>query len=554
MPVLKGLSVSGGIAAGPVLLLRQSADAPAPRRTENPEAELVLLRDAVSVAKTQLERLYRAAPSACGEESSAIFEIQSIMLEDEDFIECLEGTVLGGRMSADYAVFATGRRFMEQLRQTGDEYMAGRAADVDDLSRRLIGILRGEGDGAPAELKRPVIVAAEELLPSQTVRLDKRMVLGFVSRCGAMNSHASILARSLGIPAVSELGEGFYSLVDGEEIIVDGEDGAVVRYATPETRARYDQKRRELCREKRRLHKLSKMPSVTKDGVTVELMANIGRPDEAAAALAQGAEGIGLFRSEFLYFEGDDPPSEQSQFEAYRQVLRDMAPRRVVIRTLDLGADKQAPCLRMADERNPAMGYRAIRVCLDLTDIFKTQLRALLRASAYGRLAIMLPMITCVEEVRGALRLLEEVRCDLRAAAVPFSDQIELGVMIETPAAVVMADKLAETADFFSIGTNDLIQYTFAADRTNARMRYLHDLSAPAILRMIRHVVREAHMRGRRVGICGEMAADLSLLPCYIACGADELSMSPQAVLRVREAVRGLNAADCKALCDKMLG
>jgi phosphotransferase system enzyme I (PtsI) len=545
MRILQGLATSPGVAMGTVFKLTAPSSAPGARPIEDFAAEKRRVADAIETVRLRLQRLYEKTLTAAGEETAAIFDIHGMMLEDEDYRQSIDDTIERESVCGEYAVYETGKRFSEMFLATGDDYMIARAADIVDISSQIISTLGG-GECSPVSACVPVLIAAEDLLPSQTVQLDKSLVLGFISRLGNLNSHASILARSLGIPAVAALGDGYDMLQDGAFAILDGSGGALIIDPDAETLAKYRTKAECLAAENARLQGLSGARAETTDGFSVELAANIGHPDEAETAYGFNADGIGLFRSEFLYFESDDFPGEDFQYEAYRRTLALDPNKRVVIRTLDLGADKQAPYFQLPHEENPAMGYRAIRICLDRTDIFTTQLRALLRASVYGRLAVMFPMITSESEVRQIFTILEQVKAGLRAEGIPFSDSIEFGIMIETPAAVMIADRLARLVDFFSIGTNDLTQYTFAADRMNPKINELYDPGSPAILRMIRAVADAAHKNRIWVGICGESAGDPDLLMHYVAIGVDELSMSPHSLLRVKEHLRTLNKADCE--------
>ncbi|MCE5235782.1 MAG: phosphoenolpyruvate--protein phosphotransferase [Clostridiaceae bacterium] len=545
MRILQGLATSPGIAMGTVSKLTAASSALTARPVADTCAEKRRVADAVEAVRLHLSELYEKTLAAAGEETAAIFDIHGMMLEDEDYRQSIDSLIEQESVCGEYAVYETGKRFSAMFLATGDDYMMARAADVVDISSQVIAKLRGE-ENSPDASRGPVLIAAEDLLPSQTVQLDKSLVLGFISRLGNLNSHASILARSLGIPAVAALQEGYDALKDGVFAILDGSDGALILEPDAETLAAYRKKAERFAAENARLQELSGARAETADGFPIELAANIGHPDEAKTAYKFNADGIGLFRSEFLYFESDGFPSEEFQYEAYKKTLALDPKKRVVIRTLDLGADKQAPYFELPHEENPAMGYRAIRICLDRTDIFITQLRALLRASAHGRLAVMFPMITTEFEVQKVFALLEQVKADLRAGGVPFSDDVEYGIMIETPAAVMIADRLARLVDFFSIGTNDLTQYTFAADRMNPKINELFNPGSPAILRMIRAVADAAHKNGIWVGICGESAGDPNLLPHYVAMGIDELSMSPHSLLRVKEHLRGLRKADCE--------
>ena len=554
MLILEALAISPGLARGKLLMLGGDSAAPHMQTVADTAAERIRAEDAVEHAKNELSALCKQTQESVGDDAAAIFEIHMMMLEDEDFTDNIRAIIEEESLSAEYAVYSTCKQFAALLEATGSEVMLGRAADMRDLSQRITGILRGESaSDLLAGTAEPVVVAAEELLPSQTVQMDKSRVLAFVCRRGSKSSHAAILARSLGIPAVSGLGDGYDRLAGGDEVIVDGNDGLVIAWPDSETESKYEIKKQRLAEEADLLKQLRGLPAETTDGVRVELCANIGHPSEVNAALSQDADGVGLFRSEFLYLDGDDFPGEEEQFNAYKAALEALAPRRVVVRTLDFGADKRAPYFSLPKEDNPALGYRAIRICLDRPDIFGPQIRALLRASVFGKLAVMFPMITGVGEVRSIRKFIESIKQNMDEEGIPYSGDIEFGIMIETPAAVAMAPELAGMVDFFSIGTNDLTQYTMAADRMNAKVDYLFDPGSPAVLRLIGQTARAARDAGIWIGICGESAADERLLPCYIAMGIDELSMSPHSILRVKNAVRNLESGECERICAEML-
>lgn len=547
MLILEGLATSPGLVTGPLHMLAHPSRVPEMRTIANISAEIERVKHAMEEAKMQLQQLHQRALQQAGEDVAAIFEIHAMMLEDEDFADNIYGIIENESLCAEYAVYTTGQQFTNLFANMDDDVMRERAADVQDLSARLLDILAGQSSLPLSNITHPVVVAAEELLPSQTILMDKALVLAFVTRRGSFNSHASILARSLGIPSVSGLAEGFGQLSSVQTVIVDGGDGVVIASPTKETLVQYEEKARQLEQEKQELRQLVGLPAKTTDGASIELCANIGHPDETAAALQNDAEGVGLFRSEFLYLESNDFPSEEVQFNAYKAALEAMAPKRVVIRTLDLGADKQAPYFQLEPEENPALGYRAIRICLDRLDIFIPQLRALLRASLYGNLAVMFPMVTGPDEVRSIQTVIQSVKENLTAEGIAFSNSIQFGIMIETPAAVMVADKLAPLVDFFSIGTNDLTQYTCAVDRMNTKVSHLFTPGAVSLLRMVQHVARQAHKHGIWVGICGESAADINLLPYYLGMDIDELSMSPHSILKVKQATRSLHKKECEA-------
>ncbi|MEM1485820.1 phosphoenolpyruvate--protein phosphotransferase [Oscillospiraceae bacterium PP1C4] len=553
MLTIEGIATSSGIADGRLFILENDNKAPKMVTVADTHAELDRLFTAIETAKEQLAELYQKAVVSVGEENAAIFEIHSMMLEDEDYLENIRNIIRVESICAEYAVYITGIQFGEIFSSLEDEYMRGRAADILDLSGRVVDILCGRNKTQLRDVTEKVVIAAEDLMPSQTIQLDKSKISAFVTKNGTASSHASILARSLGLPAVSALGDGFHQLRHGQFAIVDGVDGLVICEPDRILSAQYEWKRCQLEEEKIRLQTIKGTKAVTQDGLHLEICANIGHPDEASPALEEDADGVGLFRSEFLYLESSDFPSEEVQMAAYKKVLEQMRGRRVVVRTLDLGADKQAPYFHIPHEDNPALGYRAIRIELDRTEIFVTQLRALLRASVYGKLAIMFPMIVSMEEVHSIKRMIAGVKEDLRAEGISFAEEVELGIMVETPAAVMLADRLAKEVDFFSIGTNDLTQFTLAVDRMNSKISYLYDYGSPAVLRMIDFTVKQAHKNGIWVGICGESAADIELIPYYVGMGVDELSVSPSAILKVKEKVQSLNAEECRIRAEKEL-
>ena len=553
MLILEGIGTSAGVSKGVTIKIDTVNAVPEIRTVSDISYELDRVTVTISKAKEELSDLYEKALTDAGEETAAIFDIHAMMLEDEDLLDYIRHMITSESYSAEFAVYLAGKHFSSIFAEIDDEYMKERAADIIDLSRRMIRILTGQSMNPLEGITEPVIIAAEELLPSQTLQIDKNLILSFVSQKGSMNSHASILARSLGIPSVTSLGIGYDQIKTGDYLIIDGTGGLVIIQPDQDTLVAYDAKLVELQREKERLRSLIGTKAITKDGSLVELCANIGHYDECDQVLEMDADGIGLFRSEFLYLESHDFPSEEVQFQAYKKVLERFSPKRVVIRTLDLGADKQATYFEIGKEENPALGYRAIRICLDRTDIFISQLRALLRASLYGKLAIMFPMITSVQEVRSIYSVLETVKEDLVSEGIPFSGEIEYGIMIETPAAVMIADHLAKEVDFFSIGTNDLTQYALACDRMNAKISYLFDSGAVSILRMIRQTAEAAHRNGKWVGICGESAADPDLIPYYIAMGIEELSVAAPKILMLKEKIQAMDKSECIKKCEEFL-
>ena len=534
MQKLEGKSVFGGIAIGKVVVYSKADSMVARKHVEDTQKEIQRFEDAKEEAKNQLAGLYDKALKEVGEQNAAIFEVHQMMLDDLDYIESITHIITSETVNAEYAVACTSDNFSEMFASMDDDYMRARAADIKDISNRIINILQGRSD-VLLEGNDPVIIAADDLAPSETVQLDKSKVLSFVTRKGSTNSHTAILARTMNIPAL--IGIDFPEDVNGKTAIVDGYAGAV--YIEPDEAMieEYKEKRQKDIDKKKMLLELKGKPNKTVDGREIMLYANIGGVSDVAAALANDAAGIGLFRSEFLYLESNDYPTEDEQFIAYQTVARNMAGKRVIIRTLDIGADKQVDYFNMEHEDNPAMGYRAIRICLDRVEVFKTQLRALYRASAYGKIAIMFPMIISVAEVKRIKEIVEEVKKELDDASIKYGD-VELGIMIETPAAVMISDQLAKEVDFFSIGTNDLTQYTLAIDRQNPKLDNIYDSHHEAVLRMIQMTIDNGHKEGCFVGICGELASDTSLTETFIRMGIDELSVSPTFILPVKNEIR----------------
>ena len=537
MWTVQGKSVFGGIAIGTLSLYRKRENFIKRRHAEDMQAEVQRFEAARQEAIRQLAGLYEKAKQEVGESDAAIFDIHQMMLEDPDYVESVTNIIRTQEVNAEYAVGTTADNFAHMFAAMDDAYMQGRAADVKDISDRVVGILSGAG-GAGAQVGGPSIIAAEDLAPSETVQLDKSQVLGFVTQQGSANSHTAILARTMNIPAVIHA-EGITNpAFDGKLCVLDGFEGKV--YVDPDeaTLTRSRARQAEEMERQRLLETLKGKDSVTRDGQSILLYANIGSVADTGAALHYDADGIGLMRSEFLYLGQDGYPSEEEQFQAYRQVAQNMAGKRVIIRTLDIGADKQADYFRLPQEENPALGCRAIRLCLTRPELFQTQLRALYRASAYGNIAIMFPMITSVGEIRKIKDICRQVRGQLAAQDIPFREDVELGIMIETPAAVMVSDKLAQEVDFFSVGTNDLTQYTLAIDRQNEALDPFYDPHHPAVLRQIRMAADNAHKAGIWIGVCGELGADLDMTELFLAMGIDELSVSPACVLRLRQKVR----------------
>lgn len=541
MITINGKGVSTGVACGPLYFYRRVSGA-VPRMTDaNPAVEWARFEAAKSTAIGQLSALYDKALKEAGEEAAILFETHQMMLEDLDYVDAIQGRIENQHMNAEAAVADTGEQFAEMFAAMDDSYMQARAADVKDISNRVVGILMGAIQGG-IDSPVPVILAADDLAPSETVQLDKSKILGFVTAGGSGNSHTAILARTMGIPAIIGVGNQLKEAYEGKEVFVDGQTGEVVIDADEVTRERLSKKQSKERALKELLDQLKGKPNETMDGKNIMVYCNIGNPGDMDAVLANDGSGIGLFRSEFLYLQGNDYPTEEEQFQAYKTVAERMGGKRVIIRTLDIGADKQADYFGLAHEENPAMGLRAIRICLTRPEVFKTQLRALYRASAYGKVAIMFPMITSVWEVQEIKRICKNVREELAEEGVPMADYVELGIMIETPSAVMMSDRLAKEVDFFSVGTNDLTQYTLAVDRQGNNLDRFYDSHHPAILRMLKMAADNAHAAGIWIGICGELGADTSLTETFLAIGIDELSVSPASVLPLRNAIRSLDS------------
>lgn len=538
MTTLKGKGVYGAIALGRISVFTRREASVKRTHIEDIEAEKARLEKAKEKATEQLRTIYEKALKEVGEANAQIFEIHQMMIEDEDYNESIASIIETQSVNAEYAVAVTADNFSEMFASMDDAYMQARSADVRDISNRIISCL-SDGGGSDAVSDEKVIICADDLAPSETVQLDKDKVLAFVTAFGSSNSHTAILARNMNIPAVIGVGTELLNTVkSGVFAAVDGYTGEIFIDPDKETVARLEKKRKEDEEKKHLLQELKGKENVTLDGRKINIYANIGSVDNIGAVLANDAGGIGLFRSEFLYLESSDYPTEEQQFAAYKRVLESMAGKKVIIRTLDIGADKQVDYFGLEKEENPALGYRAIRICLTRPEIFRTQLRALYRASAYGNLGIMFPMITSVSEVEKILEICGDVREQLRAEGVEVSDNVELGIMIETPAAAIISDRLAPMVDFFSVGTNDLTQYTLACDRQNANIEQFIDTHHEAILRLIEMSAENAHKHGAWIGICGELAADTSLTETFLRMGIDELSVSPTFVLKVRDAVR----------------
>lgn len=538
MKVFEGKSVFSGIAIGKISIF-QKADTSVKRfHVEDVEAEVKRVDEAKATALAQLQKLYDKAVQEVGESGAAIFEVHQMMMEDGDYLDSISNIIRTEGVNAEYAVATTGDNFASMFASMDDDYMRARAADVKDISDRLVRVLSGHGDG-DMEASEPSIIVAEDLAPSETVQMDKSKVLAFVTRKGSSNSHTAILARTMNIPALINI--EYDDSVNGMMAIVDGKNGTLILEPDEETLKKYQELKDEELRQRTMLRELKGKQTETKSGRKLHLYANIGSTADVASVLANDAEGIGLFRSEFIYLEKDNYPTEEEQFQIYKTVAQNMAGKKVIIRTLDIGADKQIDYFNMAHEENPAMGYRAIRICLDRPEVFKTQLRALFRAAMFGNISIMYPMIISVKEVLQIKEIVAEVKKELTEQGIPFKADVEQGVMIETPAAVMISDLLAKEVDFFSIGTNDLTQYTLAIDRQNAKLDNIYDSHHEAVLRMIKMVVDNAHKEGIWAGICGELGADTTLTERFVEMGLDELSVSPTFVLPVRKIVREMD-------------
>lgn len=536
MTVIHGKSACTGIAFGKIRYFLRNAFQVEKHAVSDPEAEVKRFEAARDQAVAELAMLYAKATKEVGEENSLLFQIHQMMLEDLDYCESVTGIIREEKANAEYAVNETAKRFAEMFSNMDDEYMRGRAADVQDVSRRVLGILTGTTAGG-FQSDEPVIIAADDLAPSETVQLDKKKILAFVTAGGSESSHTAILARTMGIPAIIGVGEALNEGWDGREAAVDGSTGEVYLEPDEDTVSRLRLKEKKDQEYRELLEQYRGKETVTRSGQRVLLYANIGSPKDMEAVLANDAEGIGLFRSEFLYLESQDYPTEEEQFQAYKTVAEKMNGKRVVIRTLDIGADKQAAYFHLPKEENPAMGMRAIRLCLTRPEIFHTQLRALYRASAYGKIAILFPMITSVQEVRRIQKAVSEVKEELSRERIPFDPAVELGLMIETPAAAVISDRLAPLVDFFSVGTNDLTQYTLAVDRQNEQAAEFCDKHHEAVLRLIEFAAKSAHEAGIWIGICGELGADPELTSSFLKMSIDELSVSPSAILPLRSRI-----------------
>lgn len=534
MEVYQGKSIFKGIAIGKLFFYQKGEQSVKREKIQDTATEIQRYEAARQEAIDQLNVLYEKAVKEVGEVNAAVFEVHAMMLEDDDYVDSIVNIIETQRVNAEFAVATTGDNFAAMFAEMDDDYFKARAVDVKDISERLVNVLSGRNDGGDLGAE-PVIVVADDLAPSETVQMDKEKLLAFVTRYGSSNSHTAILARTMNIPAL--IGVEIQEDWNGKLAVVDGYEGKIYIEPEEEVLTKMQQKQREDLEARELLEQLRGKEDVTLDGKKIRLYANIGSVKDVAGVLANDAAGIGLFRSEFLYLEADDYPDEEAQFQAYKTVAENMAGKKVIVRTLDIGADKQVDYFHMEEEENPAMGYRAIRICLDRPEIFKTQLRALLRASAYGNIAIMYPMIISVDEVRQIKAIVEEIKQELDAKEIRYGE-VEQGIMIETPAAVMISDLLAQEVDFFSIGTNDLTQYTLAIDRQNMKLDNIYDAHHPAVLRMIQTTIDNGHQHGCWVGICGELGADMTLTETFLKMGIDELSVSPSFVLPIRKLIR----------------
>ena len=537
MITIQGKSVFGGVSIGKLMFYKRNEKVIKREHISDADAEWKRFEAAKGQAVDQLKELYEKALEDVGEANAMIFEIHQMMLEDLDYLESIENIIRSQEVNAEYAVATTADNFAQMFASMDDAYMQGRAADVKDVSERVLDILCGVSAGVK-EMTEPCIIAADDLAPSETVQLDKSKVLGFATMYGSANSHTAILARTMNIPAVIGLGETLSSQYDGKMAVIDGFTGILYVDPDEETLARMQEKRAKDLEQKELLNQLKGKENVTRSGQKINVYANIGNVSDLGAVLKNDAGGIGLFRSEFLYLENSTFPTEEQQFAVYKQVAESMAGKKVIIRTLDIGADKQVDYFKLDKEENPALGYRAIRICLTRPEIFKTQLRALYRAAVYGNLSIMFPMIISVSEVKKIKEIIAQVQAELKAEGIPYKEDVELGVMIETPAAVMISRELAKEVDFFSVGTNDLTQYTLAIDRQNQKLDTFYDPHHPAVLAMIKMAADNAHAEGKWIGICGELGADLELTEEFLKMGLDELSVSPALVLPLRKRIR----------------
>lgn len=553
MKRLQGIAASNGIAIAKAYRLEHPDLTVEKQTIENPAEQVSRFQQALAKAKEELEVIQAHALKELGEDKAAIFSAHLLVLSDPELVQAVEQKIEQERVNAEFALHEVASMFIAMFEAMDNEYMKERAADIRDVTKRVLAHLLGVTISNPSMITEEVIIVAEDLTPSDTAQLNRKYAKGFTTDIGGRTSHSAIMARSMEIPAVVGTKEATATIQNGDIVIIDGLDGEVIVNPTEETIAEYEQKRAAFAAQKAEWAKLVHEQTMTKDGHHVELAANIGTPNDVEGVLANGAEGIGLYRTEFLYMGRNELPTEEEQFEAYKTVLEKMEGKPVVVRTLDIGGDKELPYLDLSKEMNPFLGFRAVRLCLDMQDMFRTQLRALLRASVYGNLKIMFPMIATVDEFRQAKAVLLEEKEKLVAEGVAVSDHIEVGMMVEIPAAAVLADQFAKEVDFFSIGTNDLIQYTMAADRMNERVSYLYQPYNPAILRLIYNVIEAAHKEGKWVGMCGEMAGEELAVPILLAFGLDEFSMSATSILRVRSQLKKLSKQEAERVKDHIL-
>lgn len=550
---IKGIGASPGIAIGKALVLEHKEMVIEKKENVNVEVEVEKLNSAVDTSKKELSAVKEKVAKELGEEEAEIFGAHLLVLEDPEFIGEAENKIKNESLNAEYALNEVKDMFVSIFESMDNDYMRERAADVKDVTNRVLRHILGIKIIDLSNLSDEVVLIAHDLTPSDTATMDKKKVLGFLTNIGGRTSHTAIMSRTLEIPAIVGLSDVTDKVKDSDMIVFDGDKGIVIVSPEEDVVAEYQEKKRIFEEDKKALELLKGQPSVTTDGKHVELAGNIGTPNDLEGLINNDAEGVGLYRTEFLYMDSDEFPSEEIQFEAYKKVLEGMNGKPVVIRTLDIGGDKKLSYFEMEEEMNPFLGYRAIRLCLDRTDIFKTQLRALFRASVYGKLRIMFPMISSLEELLAAKAICEEVKSDLKAEGLGYSDDVEIGMMIEIPSAAVISDLLAKHVDFFSIGTNDLIQYTCAVDRMNQKISYLYNQFNPAVLRLIKMVIKNAHAEGKWVGMCGESAGDQMMIPILLGFGLDEFSMSPISILRARRLINSVSEKDMHALSDKVL-
>lgn len=550
--MLKGIAASDGIAAAKAYMLVQPDLSFSETSIDDPEAEIERLDDAVEASKSELELIKQKATENLGEEEAQVFEAHLTILADPELLGQIKDKIKNDKVNAEAALKSVTDMFIEMFEaMTDNAYMQERAGDIRDVTKRIMSHLLGVTLPNPALIQEEVVIVAHDLTPSDTAQLDRNYVKGFITDIGGRTSHSAIMSRTLEIPAVVGSGSATTDIQEGEMVIIDGINGDALVDPTDAELADYKQKAAEFAAQKEEWARLKDAKSVSADGKEVLLGANIGTPDDVLGANDNGAEAVGLFRSEFLYMNSNELPTEDEQYEAYKAALEGMSGKQVVVRTMDIGGDKELPYLPLPEEQNPFLGYRAIRICLDRQDIFRTQLRALLRASKYGRLAIMFPMIATVQEFKDAKAIFEEEKANLVASGVEVSDDIQVGMMMEIPAAAMIADKLAKYADFFSIGTNDLIQYSMAADRGNERVSYLYQPYNPSILRLIKNIIDASHKEGKWTGMCGEMAGDQIAVPLLLGLGLDEFSMSATSILKTRSLIKKLDSKEMKELADK---